>query len=201
MRTIEAVVYGFAELDDDAKEIAREWYRSGAPHGDMDVECTLDYADECARIIGIDMTRGGGGPKISFSVGGGGGDYAVFEGNYAYAKGASKAIRAHAPKDTELHRIADILQAVQARHFYQLVARMKCSTRRLSEHVLAEVFTRDGYDASDSASSTVREAMQDFASWIQHVLADEYYYQLSDEVTDETIIANEYEFTADGRHV
>ena len=51
------------------------------------------------------------------------GDGASFEGSYAHARGAARAIRAHAPKDTELHRIADELHTVQRRKLFP-VARL-----------------------------------------------------------------------------
>ena len=40
--------------------------------------------------------------------------------------------------------------------------------------------------------------MRDFAQWIYDGLEAEYEYRQSDEVIDEAMIANEYEFTEDG---
>lgn len=56
MQIIETKVYNFTELNDEAKEVARNWYR----------ENTLDYdwrdsvyedARQCAEILGIDIDR------------------------------------------------------------------------------------------------------------------------------------------------
>ena len=86
-------------------------------------------AAQCGKILGIDLNTkpvklmGGGtryDPCIWFSGFASQGDGACFDGTYAYAKGAVKAIRAHAPEDKELHRIADELQAIQRRYFYRI---------------------------------------------------------------------------------
>ena len=65
------------------------------------------------------------------------GDGACFEGRYAYAPRASLRIRDYAPRDTELHRIADALQALQRLNFYQLTAsfRRLAGTPRLCDDV------------------------------------------------------------------
>ena len=77
-------------------------------------------------ILGIDLkTRpvrliGGGSrsdPCIWFRGFWSQGDGACFEGAYAYVRGATVGIRAHAPQDNELHRIVDTLQAIQRRNF------------------------------------------------------------------------------------
>ena len=41
------------------------------------------------------------------------GDGASWEGDYAYRKSATADLRAYAPQDRTLHRIADALRAVQ----------------------------------------------------------------------------------------
>lgn len=52
MKTIETIVCNFDELDDDAKEKARAWYRDGA----LDYEwwdSVYDYAKEAGAALGI----------------------------------------------------------------------------------------------------------------------------------------------------
>lgn len=122
-----------------------------------------------------------------------------FVGTYRYAKGALKKIKAYAPQDEELHRIAKALQAVQARHFYMLRAKIEsvrdCSIRVSVEH--ADDPYRDIGDAEDD----VRELMNDFNDWMFKRLQDEYEYLTSDEAVEESIIANEYEFDGGGNWV
>lgn len=89
----------------------------------------FDDFERIGKILGVRFaTRivplyGGGTrqkPRIWFSGFWSQGDGACFEGEYEYAKAAPKHIRAYAPKDAELHRIADALQSIQRLNFYQL---------------------------------------------------------------------------------
>lgn len=205
-RIIEKTVFQYAELSDQAKEKARDWYREASAGDVSDFDCSLDDAAMIADMLGIQLsTRAvklyGGGtrqePEWSYSIGNyDGSDYAGFSGYYRYAKGASKAIRQHAPMDTELHRIADELQRVQSRHFYKLVA--SCDMRRDSIAVDVSL-SEDRYRDIGAAESDVREALRDFASWLQGQLTAEMEYRDSDEQVIESIEANEYEFDEDGR--
>ena len=77
------------------------------------------------------------------------GDGALFEGAYDFAKGAPKAIRAHAPEDSELHRIADALQAIQRRNFYQLHATVTHRDRYYHEYSMAISVERDSPTGQD----------------------------------------------------
>ena len=54
-------------------------------------------------------------------------------------------------------------------------------------------------DMTAYAEKIVTEALRDLARWLYRQLEREYTYLTSDEVVDETIIANEYTFTDDGR--
>jgi hypothetical protein len=61
---------------------------------------------------------------------------------------------------------------------------------------------RSGRDVEIESTEDEKELlklMRDFADWIFHGLREEYEYQMSDESVDETLEANEYEFTADGK--
>ncbi len=83
---------------------------------------------------------------------------------------------------------------VQARNFYQLIASM--GTRR--DHQTVDVDRYDGLTMTEDAEDIVSELMRDFADWIYRQLLAEFDYQSSDEAIDETIEANEYEFTENG---
>ena len=129
-RIIETTVYTINELADAAKENARVWYRDQGLHDEWYDFVYEDFETICG-ILGVTLATSpvrlyGGGTRDKSQIFWSGfhsqGDGASFFGTYCHARGASKAIRAHAPKDTELHRIADELQAVQRRNFYQVRA-------------------------------------------------------------------------------
>lgn len=135
---------------------------------------TYDDAKAAAATMGIDIA------DIAFSGFWSQGDGASFTGSYAYQKGAAAAIREYAPKDTELHRIADELQRVQRVNFYRLRADISKSRHRYQhEYTMAvEVDRTDGVDADlHDAHDTVTEAMRDLARWIYKQLEREYEYQ------------------------
>lgn len=199
-------LYHFDELSDRAKETAREWYRSGYACESW-WEFTYDDAEECARLMGIELkqrpvplvsgkTRYD--PAIYFSGFYCQGDGACFDASYHYAKGGLKAIRKHAPKDTELHRIAAGLQAIQRRHFYLLEASSRHSGRYSHSGCMSVDVFKDGYDAPADVAQQVTRLLRDFADWIYRQLRDEYEYLMSDESVDESIRANDYTFDKSG---
>lgn len=200
-RIIETEVFKFPELSDAAKEKAREWYRNGAWDYDWWDSVYAD-ADTIAGLMGITMDRKGKhSPTIYFSGFWSQGDGACFEGTYCYKKGSVKAIKDYAPRDEELHRIATGLQDLQRRNFYALSASMKqhghynhsgCMTVSVSD----DRHTYRWVDAS--AEDELTQYMRDFADWIYGQLEKEYEWLTSDEQVDEAIIANEYEFDAEG---
>lgn len=221
MRTVETTVYQFDELSDRAKERARDWYRQsiGEDFSSFGAEYVLEDAARLGAIIGIDLrTRpvklmGGGTrmePNIYWSVG----DHdegASFSASYGYAKGSVRKLAAEAPAEwrnretgetqtskanAEINNIARELADVQKRNFYQVQARIEHSGRY---HGMAiDVERADGKPISAQDIETVEQAMRDFASWIVDGLRAEWEYQNSDESIDESIRANEYEFTEEG---
>lgn len=207
---IETTVYQFGELSDAAKEKARAWYREGACDHDWHGFIFADFVSICT-ILGITLkTRpvrlmGGGtraDPCFWFRGFWSQGDGACFEGTYIHAKGASAAIRSYAPKDVELHRIADVLQAVQRRNFYQMKADIRHRGHYYHEYCMSVSVERDSPTAQDmtkDAEDIVTEALRDLARWLYRQLEREYDYQTSDAVIDESITANAYTFTGSGR--
>lgn len=206
-RTVESTVYKFGELSDRAKERARDWYRRMITNDDYD--SVIDDAATMADILGINLRQrpiklmNGStryDPCIWWSGFSSQGDGACFEGSYSYAKGAAKKIRAHAPQDSELHRIASELQAIQRRNGYQLTA--QCRQRGHYNHsgcMTVDVERASGErDMTSEAGETVTQLLRDFADWIYAQLGKENDYLNSDEQVDESIDANEYEFDEEG---
>ena len=129
-RIVETVVYELKELSEAAREHARAWYRDNCMDYDWHDFVYEDFQTVC-ELLGVTLdTRhvplmGGGTcetPQVYFRGFWSQGDGASFEGSYDYAPGAAGAVRAFAPDDPELHAIAEALQDVQRRNFYQLAA-------------------------------------------------------------------------------
>ncbi len=210
-RIIETTVYELAELSEAAKERARAWYRGHCMEHDWHEFVYDDFQTVCG-LLGVTLrTRpvplmGGGTrekPCVWFRGFWSQGDGASFEGAYEYAAGASRAIRAHAPKDPELHGIADALQGIQRRNFYQLTADIRQRGRYCHEYTMRIEVERDSptwQAPTDDAEYALIEAMRDLARWLYRQLEHEYDNQTSDAVVDETIAVNDWAFTAEGRH-
>lgn len=193
MKTHAITTYAFSELSDDAKETALDNLRDiNVDYPDWH-EFTLDDAKECARILGIEID------DIYYTGFCSQGDGACFTGSYYYAKGAAKKIRQHAPQEAELHRIADELQTIQRRHFYQISASVR-HTGHYSHSGSTSIDVDFGErDSLQDAEDDICELLRDFMHWIYRRLESEYEYLTSDEVVRETIEANEYEFTESGK--
>jgi hypothetical protein len=135
------------------------------------------------------------------------GDGASFTGGYAYLKGSVKAVKSEFPTDEELQRIAEGLAELQRKYSYRLKARVTQEGRYVHSNTVyvEDVYREDwrsGRDVEIENEDDLKELVQlmrDFADWIYNGLEEEYLYQTSDESVDETLAANEYEFTADGK--
>lgn len=207
---IEITVYRLIELSGDAKDKARAWYREGGFDDDW-YDAVYEDFQRVAEILGLDLkTRtvrlmGGGtrqDPCIWFRGFWSQGDGACFETRYSYRKAAPRRIREYAPQDTELHCIADALQAVQRRNFYQLRAEATHRGHYYHEYCMAISVERGSLtwqDMTADAEDVVIEALRDLARWLYRQLARQYDYLSSDDVVDETIIANGYTFTEAGQ--
>jgi hypothetical protein len=206
---IETTVYSLEELSDEAKEKARDWYRQGAFDDDWYWAVCSDFEQIC-DILGISLATvpvrlfGGGTrrkPCMWFSGFASQGDGASFEGDYSYARGSACAIRGYAPKDKELHRIADALRAIQWSNFFQLSARVTHRGRYYHEHSMEIGVERDSpfyQPMTANAEDEISEALRDLARWLYGKLEDEHDYLTSDEVVDAAITANGYSFTENG---
>ena len=182
MREMTVTVYSFAELSDDAKKRALTAFR--------DINVEFDWWDgaydticTAGKLIGLDIDR------INFDA-----DlYCIFNADYEYARGAVKAVKAEFPQNTDLHKIASELQALQKRHFYSLSCAV--TKGRTTNRYSCFRFGED-YECED-----LGDIIDDFAHWARVLLRDEYEYLTSDEAVKETIEANGYEFTEGGKLV
>ena len=210
-QTIETTVYTIDELSDAATENARTWYRDQGIHDDW-YDYVYDDFETICRIIGITLQTSpvrlyeGGTrdqPHIWFRGFWSQGDGACYEGTYAHASGSARALRAHAPEDAELHRIADALQHAQRRNFFQLHATFKRTGRYSHANSMEIDVERDSptwQPIAESSDDDVTEALRDLAHWLYRQLQDSYEAETSDEAVDEVIAINEWTFTADGSY-
>jgi len=207
-REITKTVYKFKELSEEAKEVAREWWRE-CENADSDTSCTYDDACRMADLLGIEIddrhwTNSSGfkgkTQTIYYSGFSSQGDGACFEGSYRYKKGAVKAITAETGgTDKELIRIAGELQKIQAKNFYQLTARMKHSGHYYHSGCMSvDVERYDEKEMTSDAEDEITQLMRDFADWIYDQLEADYEYRMSDENVDESITINDYEFYENG---
>ena len=207
---IATTVYRVDELHECAKDRARAWYREcGFDHDWYDA--VYEDFQRIANILGIRLktrvSRLIGGrtredPCIWFRGFWSQGDGAAWEGTYSYRKSAAAELLAYAPKDQTLHHIAETLQAAQRHNFYQLRAEVTHRGNYYHAFTMAVSVTRDGAAAAEiigDAESIVTDALRDLANWLYRQLEQEYDYLTSDEAVDETLVANGYTFTKEGR--
>lgn len=223
LKTETTTVYQFDALDERAKERARDWYREGMTSpDDWQADTVLDDAARLAALFGLNIrTRPvklmGGSTRYDPDV-----YYEVcdrnegltFAGSYRYRKGSVRAVAAEAPSswtdresgetkthksNEELNRIVKALADVQRRNSYRLTA--SASHGRSRSHFMDISVEYDDYRTNGTADAidVVTQCLRDFAAWICANLAAEYEYQSSAECIDETIRANEYEFTEEGK--
>lgn len=209
-KIISTTVYTLDELSEPAREKARDWYNEGGPEYDWYSDIYENFTLIC-NILGVRLrtrpvtTPGGRHCEkacIWFSGFCSQGDGACFEGHYRYQLQAARNIREHAPQDEELHRIADELQVVQQRHFWQLQADIQHRGRYYHEYSMAVTVTRHGPAAQDireDAETALSEALYDLAHWLYCQLQNQYDWLTSPAAVDEAILANEYTFTDAGQ--
>ncbi|MYC33037.1 MAG: antitoxin of toxin-antitoxin stability system [Chloroflexi bacterium] len=207
---ITTTVFTIDELSDTAKEAARSWYRDQGIHDDWHDYIFDDFQTIC-RIIGITLSThpvrlyGGGTreePNIWYRGFWSQGDGACYEGQYSHAPGAAKALRAHAPKDTELHDIIDTLQDAQRRNFFQLHSTIRRQGRYSHANCMMIDVERDSptwQPITEGADDTVVVALRHLAHWLYRQLRNAYEAETSDYAIDEALHVNQWTFTASGK--
>jgi hypothetical protein len=193
-------LYTFEELSEDAQQRAIDEHRSSTYYLDYEWwDTVFEDAKTIGALMGIELDQ------IYFSGFASQGDGACFTGDYSYRKGSAKAVREHAPLDSELHAIADNLQAIQRQNFYSLVASVRHNDRYSHEYSVSigvEDTRRDTYSGvSEDTEESLSDVLRDFMRWIYKRLEAEYDWLMSDEQITESIICNGYEFTEDGEMV
>ncbi|EEY1408407.1 antitoxin of toxin-antitoxin stability system [Escherichia coli] len=207
---ITTTVYTLDELScPSAREKARDWYRVHHSDSNWYENVYEDFRAVCG-IFGIDLRqrvfRLSSGrfmeePCIWFSGFCSQGDGACFEGRWHWQSATARRLREYAPQDRELHRIADALQVVQKRNFWQLQAEINLRGRYCHPYSMDITVTRNsptGQVMTTDTEAAVSEALRDLAFWLYRQLENEYDWLTSDAAVDETLLINKYTFTEAG---
>lgn len=198
--------YKFSGLSPAAQEHALEalWDIN------VDFDWWDSYYDDFAsigEILGIDLNQktvrlmGGGArldPEIWFDRLDGNGSLS-YRAYWIYKPGSTKAIKAYAPQDAALHRIAKSLQLLSKRCFYQVSASVTPTNR--DRDVSVNVEQDEGYELPEGVCDGIVEALENFGHWMFRQLRLQYEYLTGAEAIRETIEANDYDFDAEGNLV
>ena len=199
-RTIERTVFKFSELSDKAKNKARDARR----YCDVQYDDWWDFvfadAVEVASLMGIDIGRNDKRPAIHFSGFCSQGDGASFNGWYNHKEDAHTKVREHAPKDEELHAIADGLVVMQTTarllHGGRLYARIDTSGHYSHSGTMSADVEGEAPACSEEVEKDLLALLRRFADWIYEQLETEHDYLTSDKHIDEYL--SEEEFDEDG---
>ena len=193
-RTVRTKVYKFNELSGPAKETARQSWRE---HG-LDYEWhefTIEGLKERAPEKGFEID------KIYFSGFCCQGDGAMFEGSVVDFSKFLNGTNPHFQKVVKNNGLDLSWSVRHSGHYYH----SRCSQISFDAgnypytYSSKEGFTGNFQTNIDIMESNIEEAYHDYCHEIYSTLEKEYDWLNSDEQVDESIIANEYEFTKDGR--
>lgn len=198
-RDIITTVYTYGELSGEAQASARNWWTEIVENEDY-APPVIEDALEVAKCLGIEIGNKRHDPTIYWSGFASQGDGASFEGTFRPTGEALAEVKEFAALDETLHGIARDLDIA-----YSLAGEFRCdvTTPRGSYcHSGTMDFEFDlDYDRSgtNEADKLVRQALRHFADWIYRQLEESYFHVTSDESVAETLHANEYTFTAEGK--
>ena len=210
----EKTEFEFSELSERAQDAARQAYiANDYPHDDW-WDGVFEEAVRMGALLGVQIsatshTRSPSATTyqttdIFFSGFWSQGDGASFEGAYACAPEASSLIRAEAPEDETLHRIADQLSLLQTTHrllglepFSATISTTGgyCHSGTMGVVIHDPYVDNDGRDepAIQAEEESITKLMRDFADWIYNQLETEHDYLTSDEVVDEQLAEEKFD--------
>ena len=194
MKTKTINIYQFDELDESAKERARNWYRQASSDDGFYYDCVIDDAVGVGILFGLDMCQrrnnnGQYGPSVYFSGFSSQGNGACFEAKWRASNVQNKPLPF---EDQELQRIHAEYQRIAAL-FPDAVFTVKHRG-----HYYHENCTEFDIYLGEEAEDALIECSRDLMRWIYRSLEREYDYHNSDDMVDENIRINEYDFTEDG---
>jgi hypothetical protein len=170
MRTRTINIYKYDELSDRAKEAARDWWRQGA----LDYDWYDCYYEDAARV-GIKITGFDTGRSCEIT-----GEF------INSAEDTAEKILA------EYGNGSDSL-AAEARHYQKTLAEFMATAEKDEDGELATWALVA--DKEDIDKDFLRAVLENYLV----ALREEAEHLQSDEVAEETIVANDYEFTENGK--
>ena len=206
-KTIE--YFQFDELSDNAKERAREWFRSG--DDGFWSECATESIKENLVKLGFNK------PTLYWSGFSSQGDGACIVGSWYASDCKPDSIISEYPADNAWHKIAvqyaefigsnpsASASLVHRGHYYHEISVEITADVPLPEYDDEQERTvaewRDIDAKRDAAIDELCELFRDVMRECYRTLNDEYEYANSDECVDGTIRANDYEFDASGARI
>lgn len=199
----EIQLFQYSELSDEAKETARDWWLSC--RDETDYAFVIDDFREIAQLLGISLKQhpvqlmSGAtryDPNIWYSIGYCQSDYAAFEGTWRYVKGMVKGVKAYAPQDEELHRIATEAAAIFSKGFYRDAFNVTYSDYYGTQVEPAEFQWQDG---PNDRAAEIKELAKDLGRWLYKQLRAQDEYLSTEESIAEAMEANQYTFREDGK--
>lgn len=214
----------YEDLDDKAKEKAREWYTRNAFCDSSDWDHVYADAVRIGALMGIEIgmrsvlkVRGGSyeEPDINFSGFWSQGDGACWAGylRTAQCEGAVERVRKETGANEALGELAGQAEAIHgmiaAHHMMRRLADADFDDDypevELGMSIKIEGKSHHGFstrmrdvEVTDEIEKAVNEFVEEFADWIYNSLESEHDYQTSDEAVVEAITSNNYNFDEDG---
>lgn len=205
-------LYNFSELSESAKEEAKQWYRENCLDYNWWNYVYEDFI-QVANILGIEIktrsyettnNKTYQNPCIYFSGFWNQGDGACYEGYYKYNPGSVAAIKAYAPKDETLHKIAKNLYEFQKQHFYNIQANISHSGHYYNEYcmdITVEPIEEYCNFINEKAEKDIIDNFRQLAKWLYKQLKKEYDWLTSDEAVNNTLNSNDYSFYENGEYI
>jgi hypothetical protein len=201
MKTITVTGYEYDELDEKAKDKARDWWREASTDDSYWSESVIDDAKEVGKLMGFDIEH------IYWSGFASQGDGACIIGSWHASNVKLRELKRYASVDEKLHAIVDGLAAM-AKDYPNASFTTRHKDRYVHEYSVDFDFSiadDEGNEIdTDDARATQKQLIElarDFMRWIYKTLRTEWDYQNSDEQVAEAIRANEYLFTKDGKRL
>lgn len=203
----ETEVFKFAELSDRAKERALREYSEHGMYYDW-WKFVEEDAKECFKLCGFDIN------KVYFSGFWSQGDGACFEGSWRARDVKPGGLKARAPQDEELRRIAAKLERL-ADEFPRAALTVKHVGSYSHEYATRfevefpdDVIEELPFDSPESharrkvladAEEELIEVARDAMRWTYQALETDYCYLTSEESVAEMSEANGWEYTEEGK--
>jgi len=197
-----ATTFKFADLGDEAKLRAIDWYREGVSN---DWEPSFEFVGKCFELLGIDFDVS---TDVRYSLGYCQGDGAVFSGTW-YAKNVNLGeLMEYAPRDDVIHNIGARLMAVVLKYpDGECGIHTRSTGPGLPYQYVNDAFTgrcdSDGQhvDMDDETYIALHSITGMLNGWVYNYVREDLEHQTSNESCIAGIESMDYDFDEDGKPV